>query len=245
LSVSCSAPTEDVEESGDASSALAAQSSNAEVLATGTLPNGNTLQVFDMGDDGILIEEVGKSRKPATSGNSAESLRAAWKSIAPQKAMPVELEMLEDDPPSQEQDQASQPVGQAGGDQVLVSKSGCGVTGLLCCDANWLLDQCQPAQALGDWTWSMADYGWSWAQSNDKVSAARAFACAGKGTSKHWLKIGSTWGSPTILPEGWYTNRSWLAGWNIFTGTQERHVRSQVNTSDDMHSHSQCGSILN
>jgi hypothetical protein len=261
----CSGAPDTGAESGNDDNALAAQdasdaassskpSTTPTPVAALTLKNGNTVEFYDFGAAGLVMESGAAYTKPVVTGNqriSPEELVPTWNKIADGAPVPAALQQLQErlmhqsgTPNSEASKELAPSKGavrlsespEAQSPQISArSLDGC-TNG--CCDYDWLstFSQCQNPE---DYSWFLFNYGTTWENSGDDVQAYVGMVCSASGTSTFHVAIGSAGGNWTV-PEATWRSFSWSA-YCPWWGCYDDPARTSVNSTTDMHLHTYCG----
>jgi hypothetical protein len=242
---------------------LDANDSNAKIppVASLRVSNGNRVDFFDGGKDGILIAELGKAyTTPVLKGIDMNALSAVdtWNKLSPTIPAPqalVELQARADayaeaagNSPTVDGPPVEPTTG--GGPDASTITTADGVSAVQqadnacnngCCDANWLLNSL--CDQNGKFHWFNFNYGWSWVQ-NNSIYELHETTCAGIGVSQFGIHRGSYTNSFFVF-EAHYQTYNWKAG--FFSGNSDNH--SVVNASSNnqpvnpTNLHTFCGAV--
>ncbi len=223
-------------------------------VASLTLKNGNTVEFYDFGTAGLVMESGAAYTAPVVTGNqkiSPEELVPTWTKIADGAPVPAALQQLQERLLSQSGTPHSEPIKDVAPSRGAVSLSalpevqapqisarsldGCNNG---CCDYDWLstFSQCQNPE---DYSWFLFNYGATWENSGNDVQAYVGMVCSASGTSTFHVAIGSAGGDWNV-PEATWRSYSWTA-YCPWWGCYDDPARTSVNTSTDMHLHTYCG----
>jgi hypothetical protein len=197
-------------------------------VASLRVSNGNRIDFYDAGEEGILITELGKTPTPPALKGLDHTLRAVdtWKILSPAVPPPQALldlqvradaqALLPHEPasnlvvnPTSSDGPAPETVitGPAASvpDGVSVKQEADGTCGNGCCDASWMLGNL--CDLSGNYfNWFKFNVGWSWVQEG-KLELLFEYACAATGSSRFGVHVGNFVGS-FIVPEGFYQSYS-------------------------------------
>jgi len=201
------------------------------------LDNGNTIEFFDGGKEGILISETGMAyTTPALKSLDMQALGpvATWNALSPAVPAPqalVELQAranayasAEGSPPAVAGAQPIDSPRSVGGnseastltapqkastskEKVAVVQEAVNACNNGCCDANWLVNDLCPLDGEDDWFYF--DYGSSWEQNWD-IFSVNEVVCAGAGTSTFGIHRGN-YIATFAVTEGHYRSYFWFA----------------------------------
>lgn len=245
-----------------------ANSASARAVASLHLSNGNTVDFYDGGQQGILITELGKARTtPALKGMDVRALGAVntWNALSPATPAPqalVELQARADaaraagsaiaaDPPidgpafSGGSSEASTPTARqaASGSEPRAALPAAACNNG-CCDPNWVVNDLCPQG--GSHSWLHFNVGWAWEQDNG-ISALNEVVCAATGTSRFGVHRGNDILSFTVN-EGFFQTFSWSQGFCVFGCGSDNHSVVNTNSANQPVSptnlHTFCGTVL-
>jgi hypothetical protein len=264
LTVSCTRSDEgEIDASrGNPSETWAQPSGAPKPVASVSLPNGNAVEFYDFGQD-VMVSEVGQAGTPPVftnanwpetfkkgDANRQNTLEEIWKIAAPSQPVPQALLDIQarwikstavqppaTNIPKMSHEASGIPFGQTGNGPSSLPKtaapSGCNNG---CCDYQWLSSTFGECTAIGDYSWFLYNYGYSWANIYD-VDWYSGIVCGAAGISQWNLHVSSGAGGSWPVPAGTYRTYRWTAGWF------NKDLTSNVNTSTAQALHTQCGVI--
>lgn len=248
-----------------------ANNSTLPSVASLYLANGNTIDFYDGGKEGILITELGKAyTTPALKGIDVRALGAVktWNSLSPAAPAPRALVELQERVDAHAQAAGSaaavgrpidHPTDRGGSSEasMLTPRQGASVPegnsavqaavnacNNGCCDHDWLAFHLCPLQ--GDYDWFAFDVGWSWVQNYD-IARVNEIVCAATGTSRFGVHRGD-FITTFNVSEGFYQSYNWFEGVCLFGCGSDNHSVVNANSNNQPVSptnmHTFCGAAL-
>jgi hypothetical protein len=248
------APAED-SSAGNAETSAAPEATPVPV-ATLKAANGNTIEFYDFGTGAVVMETgsgASTSLLPKEEATAAQ-LSSLWRSLSPDTAVPSSIERMQDrlthldtaalsqaatppavdgaGPQSALDANTNNPAGVGTSQQAL--RQGCNN---ICCDTDWVAANCNFGG--NNYSWSVLNYGYSYANSQAYHWFGRA--CAAQGTSTFRMSSAGGLGGVWSVPEGTWRSYSWFTGTNWIGNYYTQSISSSVNDVGNQHLHSYCG----
>lgn len=212
-------------------------------VASLTLPSGNELEFYELGNSAMVSETGLAGRDPSqrlSENQGPEGLVKVWTEFAGGKPVPKALSDLQNrllthkaPAPREkllpsESFRAGEPLYPALTNEALAKSAG-----NICNDYYWISNVSACAPGWGGASWFLWNYGYSVINYMD-IIRTNTFVCAASGTSIWTVYVdgkGGTWS----IPEGYWRTFNWSAGWF------DENFWSSVNSASYQRAHTYCG----